>query len=131
VHPKMRQFEDTMVELFKRIDGLLEDQYYGRWTLARNRPKRGETANPLSDGLFDVGAFFTPGYGSRYGRGYLVRIDIKTHETITAEKRAFIEQLVNDYLVEFLPQYFPDRELSVVRDGVSLKIIGNFSLGAV
>lgn len=131
MHPKMIQFEDTMVALFKRIDGLLEDKYHGRWQLSHNRPVRGETANPLADGLFDVGAFFTPGYGSAHGRGYLVKIDVKTRETVTQDERAAIEQQVYDALQSLLPKFFPDRELSVVRDGASFKIVGDFNLGPV
>lgn len=120
-----------MVALFKRIDGLLEDKYHGRWQLSHNRPVRGETANPLADGLFDVGAFFTPGYGSAHGRGYLVKIDVKTRETVTHDERAAIEQQVYEALQSLLPDFFPDRELSVVRDGASFKIVGDFNLGPV
>ena len=128
-HPKTTRWDDAMTSMFDRIDGILEDRYGGAWRLRRNRPERGATANPEADGLFNVGVFFTPGFGSKLGRGYLVEVILATEEAVPVKKRDEIELVVRDLLVEFLPEYFPDRKLYVERDGSMYKIHGELGLG--
>jgi len=125
----MVEFDTRMKALFDRLDRELEDRWHGRFALRWNRPERGETANPESDGLFNVQAYFTPGYGSRLGRGYGVDIDIAAREEVPPEARAEIELFVRDRLEALLPEAFPDRELRVERDGPVWKIVGDLSLG--
>lgn len=127
----MRDFQRSMIAMFDQIDGVLEDDYHGRWQLMRNRSPRGETSNASADGLFDVGAFFSPGYGSQHGRGYLVKIALKTREEVASETQEEIESKVHTLMLELIPKYFPDRELEVVREGKMFKIIGDFNLGKV
>lgn len=128
-HPKMVEFDARMKALFDLIDHELEDRWHGAFALRWNRPKRGETANPESDGLFSVQAYFTPGYGSRLGRGYGVDLDIATREEVPPETRAEIEDFVRSRLEALLPEAFPDRALRVERDGPVFKIHGDLSLG--
>lgn len=128
-HPKMMAWENQLKKVFDRIDHELEDAYGGAWTLRRNRPRRGATSNPEADGLFNVGTFFTPGYGSELGRGYLVEVILATDEAVPAAKRNEIEERVRDLLLEYLPEYFPDRRLHVDRDGSMYKIHGETGLG--
>ncbi|PKL24132.1 MAG: hypothetical protein CVV47_10230 [Spirochaetae bacterium HGW-Spirochaetae-3] len=128
-HPKMKEWDDCLKSMFDRIDRILEDRYGGSWKLRRNRPERGSTANPEADGLFNVGVFFTPGYGSEHGRGYLVEIILATEDAVPARKREEIEESVRDLLLEFLPEYLPDRKLYVDRDGSMYKIHGETGLG--
>ncbi len=130
-HPKTTEWDRSMKAMFDRIDHILEDKYHGHWTLRRNRPKRGTTANPEADGLFNVGVFFTPGYGSALGRGYLVEIILATDEAVPRAKLDAIELEVRDLLVEFLPEYFPGRNLTVERDGSMYKIRGDLGLGKI
>ncbi|PKL09406.1 MAG: hypothetical protein CVV51_03920 [Spirochaetae bacterium HGW-Spirochaetae-7] len=130
-HPKTHEFDDTMKTMFDRIDAVLEDRYGGTWKLRRNRPKRGETANPEADGLFNVGTFFTPGYGSRLGRGYLVEVILATDEGVPTRIQDEIEMLVRDLLLDYLSEYFPDRKLTVERDGSRYKIHGDLGLGSL
>lgn len=118
-----------MKELFDRVDRDLEERYAGRWRLRRNRPARGATSNPEADGLFNVGVFFTPGFGSRLGRGYLVEVVIATDETVPPAERAEVENRVRDLVAAFLPDAFPGRDLSIERDGTMLKIHGDLGLG--
>ncbi len=96
-----------------------------------DQTKRGLTFNKEMDGLFNVGADFTSGYGSRYGRGYIVQIHLSTLEIIPQEIRRKIEQEVEDLVNQKLPEKFPGRKLHVERDGNQLKIIGDMSLGSV
>lgn len=131
MHHKSRAWDDTLKTMFDRIDHILEDRYGGVWDLRQNRPARGKTANPEADGLFNVGAFFTPGYGSKHGRGYLVEIILATDQPVAPDKREEIESQVLELLRRFLPEYFPGRLLEVVRDGSMYKIRGDLSLGMV
>jgi len=128
-HPKTMEWDDRMKDLFDRVDRALEDRYEGRWHLRRNRPARGKTANPEADGLFNVGVFFTPGYGSRLGKGYLVEVVIATDESVPDAERRAIENHVRDLVAAFLPDAFPGRDLRVERDGTMFKIHGDLGMG--
>ena len=68
-HPKTAEFDSRLKELFDEVDHYIEDRYGHTYSLHPMRPLRGETANPEADGLFNIGALFTPGYGSELGRG--------------------------------------------------------------
>jgi hypothetical protein len=72
---------------------------------------------------------FSMGYGSQFGRGYVVKIDISTLERVDREHRTHIEQDAVNHLRELLEQHFPERRLDVKRDGNLYKIVGDFSLG--
>lgn len=128
-HPKMVAFDERMKAMFDRVDAILEDRHGGRWRLRRNRPARGETANPEADGLFNLGVFFDPGFGSALGRGYLVDIDLAAGEELDPAEREAIELEVLGLLRAFLPEHFPERRLEVDRDGKLYKIHGDLSLG--
>jgi len=130
-HPKTNEWDTRMSELFDRVDRSLEDRYQGRWKLRQNRPVRGTTANPEMDGLFNVGVFFTPGFGSRLGRGYLVEIVIATEEQVPPDERKAIEDQVRTMVAAFLPDAFPGRDLRIERDGTMLKIHGDMGLGSL
>ncbi|MBL8967628.1 MAG: hypothetical protein JNG85_11520 [Spirochaetaceae bacterium] len=128
-HPKTIEWDARMKEMFDRIDTILEERHGGAWKLRRNRPALGETANPEADGLFNLGVFFDPGFGSRLGRGYLVEIDLAAGEEIPPAAREAIELEVLELLRRFLPEHFPERRLEVDREGRLYKIHGDLSLG--
>lgn len=128
-HPKTVEFDGRMKAMFDRIDAIMEERHGGRWRLRRNRPAGGETSNPEADGLFNLGVFFDPGFGSRLGRGYLVEIDLAAGEEIPPAAREEIEGEVLDLLRRFLPEHFPERRLEVRREGGMYKIHGDLSLG--
>ncbi len=130
-HPKAASWDRQLKALFDEVAGLLEDRPGGRWRLRRNRPRRGETSHPESDCLFNLGALFTPGFGSELGRGYLVDIVLAAGEDIPAGEREAIEEEALGLIRALLPAYFPGRELTVARDGSRYKIVGDFGLGAV
>lgn len=131
MHPKTAAWDARLKAMFDEIDHELEDRYHGRWKLRRNRPERGQTANPESDGLFNVGVFFTAGYGSRLGRGYLLEIILATEESVSPEAREAVEAHALALLRQKLPRHFPERKLSVDRDGSMYKIHGDLSLGGL
>ena len=127
----MIEFDNQMKALFDEVDAFIESSYGGRYNLHPMRPARGETENPEFDGLFNIGANFTPGFGSKLGRGYLIDVSIATLEQVDDEVRNEIYDATAKKVKELLPVYFPKRELSVHRDKNHYKIQGDFSLGGV
>ena len=130
-HPKMMEFDNRMKKLFDKVDAYIEDIYGDRYKLNPVRPARGETSNPEADGLFDIGANFTPGYGSELGRGYLIEVIISTPEKVDDAVRREIYEAASDKVRELLPIHFPERKLTVLRDKNHFKIQGDFSLGEI
>ncbi len=125
---KVLAWEKRLKGVFDRIDARLEDEYGGRYPLRPNRPESGRTSNPEFDGLFDVGAVFSAGFGSDHGRGYIVKVNMSTLSKVPAEVVEEIEGKVVTMLEEMLPSAFPDQQLHVVLDGHIYKIIGDFKL---
>jgi hypothetical protein len=125
---EVQAFEGTLKQLFDRIDDELEDRWGGEYPLHPARPERGVSTNKENDGLFNVGAAFSAGYGSEYGKGYVVEVRLVTLSDVTDSKIEEIRSYIARRIDDLLPEYFPDRELDVVRDGNSFKIVGDLSL---
>ena len=127
----MIQFDNQMKAMLDAVDNYIEDKYGDLYPLHPVRPKRNETANPQADGLFSVRADFTPGYGSDLGRGYILKVEMKTLAEIPEDVRQTIFTDAVEKFRELLPVYFPDRELEIKQDKEFFKIVGDFSLGIV
>ncbi|MFW5693889.1 MAG: hypothetical protein ACOCYB_01880 [Alkalispirochaeta sp.] len=125
---EVREFETKLKRLFDQIDAELEDRWGTEYPLHPARPPRGESSNPETNGLFNVGASFSSGYGSDHGRGYVIETRMVTLTAVDDETRENIRNYVARRVDELLPEYFPDRELDVVRDGDLYKVIGDLSL---
>ena len=130
-HPKMIQFDNQMKAMLDAVDNYIEDKYGELYPLHPVRPKRNETANPQADGLFSVRADFTPGYGSDLGRGYILKVEMKTLAEIPDDVRQTIFSDAVEKIETLLPVYFPERKLEVKQDKEFCKIVGDFSLGIV
>jgi len=130
-HWKATEWEGRLREVFDRIDDELEAKYGRQYPLHPARPPAGSTASREADGLFDIGAVFTPGFGSHHGRGYLVEVRLATPAKVPPAVVEQIEEEVVERLKALLPEAFPGRELRVERDGHLYKIIGDLSLGPV
>lgn len=130
-HPRLIEFERRLKELFDEVDDVLEEWYGSRYDLHPARPVRGSTANKAHDGLFNVGASFTAGFGSRIGRGYVVQVDMATLGRVPPDVRETIEGEVVRLVTARLPEYFPDRSLRIDRDRHVYKIHGDLRLGEV
>jgi hypothetical protein len=129
IHPKLAAFTGTLEEMFHEVDDVLEDRWGSAFPLHPNRPKRGLTANPEMDGLFEIAPDFTPGFGSEKGRGYLVSLRVATLERVPpADFEGFMEAAAA-LIRKRLPRFFPNRRIELVREGRAFKIIGDFSLG--
>jgi len=127
----MIEFDDRMKKLFDEVDNYIEDIYGGMYELHPTRPARGQTSNPEADGLFNIGANFTPGYGSELGRGYLIDVSMSTLDKVDEGIRREIYEAAAEKVKKLLPIHFPERELAVRRDGNHFKIQGDFSLGEI
>jgi len=130
-HPKMNEFDDRMKKLFDEVDAYIEDLYGDNYHLHPVRLPRGHAANPEADGLFNIGANFTPGFGSELGRGYLIDVSIVTLDKVDDKIRQEIYETTAKKVEELLPIYFPERNLAVHRDKNRYKIVGDFSLGEI
>ena len=129
-HPKVMKWERRLKAVLRRIDRRMEAEYGDRYPLHPARPKEGTTANPSSDGLFNIGASFSGGFGSEHGAGYVVNIQMATLEKVDRALREEIEQRVAAALKADIPKAFPDRHLEVSRDGHNFKIHGDLGLGS-
>ena len=125
---RVRKFEHTLKALFDTIDDELEERWGDRYRLHPSRPRRGRTVNKEHDGLFNVGASFSAGFGSEHGKGYVVEIRMVTLERVPREIEQQIDAYVAGRVDELLPEYFPGRRLQVVREPHAFKIVGDLSL---
>ena len=130
-HPRMAEFDDKLKRIFDDIDDYLEDNYGMLYGLQPAKIERGKASNKSHDGLFNVGASYTAGFGSVYGKGYAIEIRMVTLETIDPEHIQEIEDDVKNLLQKKLEEAFPGRKLYVDFDKHVLKIHGDLSLGAV
>ncbi len=128
-HPRLVEFEARLKGLFDEVDDRLEEDYGGLFPLHPARAPHGATSNKEQSGLFNVGAAFTPGFGSRLGKGYVVDVTMVTLTNVPDYVRDEVTEEAVGLISEGLPRHFPDRTLSVERDGNSFKITGDLSLG--
>lgn len=126
-HQGIVEFEENLKRIFDEIDDELEDSYGGLYELHPARPERGETANKSHDGLFNVGASFTAGYGSRLGRGWVVEVSIVTLETVHDDTKKAIEEKVLHLLRKKLSMQYPEKKINVERDRRIIKIYGEIA----
>ncbi len=124
----LEAFEDKLHGVLSEIDGALEERFGSRWPLHPARPPRGAAANPQYDGLFRVTASFTAGYGSKFGPGYVFRVEASTLASVPESEREAIEEAAVALLREGLARAFPGRDLRVDRDVAGYKIHGDLSL---
>ncbi len=130
-HPRAIVFEEQLRAVFDRIDHDLEVAHRGRFRQHPARPPHGSTASAEMDGLFNVGAAFSAGYGSAHGPGYVVDVRIATLDHVPATEQEELEADVARRLRDALPAAFPGRTLHVDRDGHIVKIHGDLSLGTL
>ncbi|OGV61996.1 MAG: hypothetical protein A2498_08170 [Lentisphaerae bacterium RIFOXYC12_FULL_60_16] len=130
-HHKAIKWETTLKTVMDEIDRELEDRYGDRYPLHPARPAHGKTASRDADGLFDIGASFSAGFGSKHGKGYVLQIRMATLADVPKKILHDIQHEVIVRLNEKLPQAFPGRQLEVKQDGNLFKIVGDLSLGNV
>jgi len=125
---KAMKWEETLKSVFDALDHELEAEYGMHYPLHPSRPKRGATANPEDDGLFNVGAAFSAGFGSKYGPGYVVEIRIATLRQVPHDIRTEIKQKIFQGLEKRIPAAFPGKVLHVSEENGIIRIHGDLSL---
>jgi len=127
-NPKIKEWENTLRKIFDIIDDHLEDNYGFLFPLHPARAQRGHTSNKSSDGLFNIGAAFSAGFGSRYGRGWVVDVTMVTLSKIPENVKLQINKKVIEELKRLLLEFYPERNISVEIDGNVFKIFGDLGL---
>ncbi|MEN7973479.1 MAG: hypothetical protein ABFR47_06555 [Verrucomicrobiota bacterium] len=127
-HRKAKEWERKLKTVFDEIDIELEEAYGGRFALHPARPKHGATSSREMDGLFNVGASYSAGFGSKLGPGYVVDIRLSTLQHIPKDLKPELRDKVQTMLIEKLPIAFPGKELSVNQERNHLRIHGDLSL---
>ncbi len=121
-------WEGKLRNIFKEINDVLEGKYGSLFPLNPVRARHGSTSDPESDGLFDIGATYSTGIGSRYGEGYVIEIRWATLKTVPEEMQKDAEAITESILNSRLQDEFPGKNLKVVHDGDLMKITGDLSL---
>ncbi len=127
-NPKMAEWEKTLKQIFDKLDDYLEDKYGYLYPLHPARAQRGRTSNKSSDGLFNIGAAFSAGFGSVYGRGWVVDVDMVTLSNVPEDIKQKIYREVTEKLKQLLSEYYPERDIKVAKDGNIFKIFGELGL---
>lgn len=128
-HENLEKWEQKLKKIFDKIDDFLEKNYGELYELHPRRASAGETSNKEQDGLFNVGASYSLGPGSKFGAGYVIEIKFATMEKVPDNVKEEICSVVVEKLKSELPVVFPERHLNVKRDGNIYKIVGDFNLG--
>ena len=127
-HIKAKQWEKKLKYVFDEIDVELEQKHGHRFKLHPARSPEGSTSNPEMDGLFNVGASYSAGFGSTLGPGYVVDIHLSTLQRIPKELKQELLDKVQSMLAEKLPTAFPGKTLFVEQEQNYLRIHGDLSL---
>ena len=125
---KVLEWEKRLKSVFDEIDAELETLYGSRHRLHPSRKSEGKTSNPEMDGLFNVGASYSAGFGSKLGPGYVVDIHMSTLEHVSQNLKNEIREKVQELLTEKLPLAFPGQQLFVEKELNHLRIHGDLSL---
>lgn len=126
-HHKAIEWEAKLKTVFDGIDAELEAVFGDRLPRHPARPPVGSTASPDMDGLFNVGAAYSAGFGSRFGPGYVVDIRVSTLEHIPEDLKLALRDKVQALLQERLPAAFPGKALHVDKEQKHLRIHGELS----
>ncbi len=124
----MEKWEKFLKNSFDEIDEYLENKYGKLYPLHPSRPRKGETSNKSRDGLFNVGAAFSLGYGSEHGRGWVIEVDMVTLAKVPEKVQREIEEEVAQLLREKIDKTYRGAEIGVEKDGNAFKIFGDISL---
>ena len=125
---RLEEWEKKLQAVFNQVDVALEAKYGEMYPLHPARAERGKTANARQDGLFDVHAAFSAGFGSEHGEGYVLNVRMVTLRHVPEDIRSKIIAEVVSSLEESLPLAFPGKDMRVERDGRLYKIIGDLDL---
>lgn len=125
---RTEKMEETLFKALEAADSRMEERYGDRFPLHPARPPHETSVNRQYDGLFEFGAGFSAGFGSKFGPGYSLTFRIVTLSDVPPDFRGKFETEAVEVLQEELAKAFPDRNLEIVRDVNGWKIVGDLSL---
>ena len=125
---RVEAMEARLHAALERVDAELERRHGARYGLHPARQPHGTAARRQYDGLFEVTAGFSAGYGSAHGPGYAVNLRVVTLEHVPPEASEAFEAEAVELLAAEVKTAFPARELEIVRDVHGLKIVGDLKL---
>lgn len=127
-HRKAKEWERNLKHVFDEIDITLELEYGDRFDRHPARAAHGSTSSREMDGLFNVGASYSAGFGSRFGPGYVVDTRLSTLKRVPKKLKLELREKVQTLLIEKLPSAFPGKKLHVDKERSYLRIHGDLSL---
>ena len=125
---RTEKMEEALFKALEAADSKMEERYGDRFPLHPARPPHMTSVNRQYDGLFELGAGFSAGFGSKFGPGYALSFRIVTLSNVPDDFRAKFEAEAVEALREELAKTFPDRGLEIVRDVNGWKIVGDLSI---
>lgn len=125
---RTEKMEEALFKALEAADAQMEGRYGDMFPLHPARPPHLTSVNRQYDGLFELGAGFSAGFGSKFGPGYALSFRIVTLDNVPSDFREKFEGEAVEVLKGELAKQFPDRELEIVRDVDSWKIVGDLSL---
>ena len=128
VDARTEKWEEALFAALEAADAEMEERYGDRFPLHPARPAHGEAASRQYDGLFAFAAGFSPGFGSKFGPGYSLSFRIVTLAGVPDDFRAKFEEEAVSALGKQLEKFLPGRNLEIVRDTDSWKIVGDLKL---
>jgi len=109
LNQRVEQWDEKLNALLRRVDLKLEALYGTLLPPHPARPEHGSTTNPQHDGLFRVTATFTPGFGSTFGRGYVIQLEMVTLKSLPKKQTDIIEQKGIQLIQEGLDEVHPGK----------------------
>ncbi len=125
---RTEKMEEALFKALEAADSKMEERYGDRFPLHPARQPHMTSVNRQYDGLFELGAGFSAGFGSKFGPGYALSFRIVTLSSVPDDFRAKFEAEAVEALREELAKTFPDRGLEIVRDVNGWKIVGDLSI---
>lgn len=127
-NPLVDAWEEKLNLLLRQVITRLEEEFGSVVPRHPARPAHGATPNPQNDGLFRITATFTPGFGSQWGKGYVLDIEPVTLDVFPRDIWSVVEAEACRMIREGLEPALPGRNLELKRDGTVWKITGDLSL---
>ena len=122
---RLIEWEKRLKSIFDGVNDELETKYGHLFPLHPARAGHATTSDRTQDGLFNIGASFTLGIGSRFGPGCAVDIRLSTLSHVPDNFRRQIKEEVVMRVSSRLPDVFSQGTLDISRDGGIYKIHGN------
>lgn len=125
---RTERMEEALFRALEAADSVMEERYGKSFVRHPARPEHGKSVNRQYDGLFQFGAGFSAGFGSKFGPGYALSFRIVTLQPVPPSFREKFEAEAVEVLKGELERALPGRGLDIVKDSGGWKMIGDLSV---